>query len=127
MSNANKGRCFEVHAKAIALPMSEAEFPVFADFIKSLPRADCRLVHGVVVGTDELDGIEHGHAWIETEDFVIDLTGGENGLIVPRSLYYAIAQVVDEPGKLARYTYAETASLLCRTEHFGPWDLECEL
>ncbi len=87
---------------------------------------DAKLVHAEVSGQKALKGIRYCHGWIERGDVVIDVA---NGTIneYPKELYYAIADVVDQPGTIAKYDRQQALKMMLREEHYGPWELVCEL
>ncbi len=94
---------------------------------------DWRLVHGEVIGTKPLAGKHFGHAWLEkTEDFnghkhVMVLDCANNRYTeLPRDFYYDVGGIVDEPGKLFRYTAEEARRNGIQTGHYGSWELEIE-
>ena len=94
---------------------------------------DWMLVHGEVVGTRAIEGKRYGHAWLEnTQDFgghkfvmVLDCANGRN-VELPADYYYQVGGIVDEPGKLFRYTADEARRLGVRTGHYGSWELDIE-
>lgn len=96
-----KGQCYEKAAKAI---------------IQGLDIPALRLCHGQPVGQGPIEGIKHGHAWLELGDIVIDpSTGG----VFRTEQYYRIGQIKNKEVK--RYTRLEAIRMLVQTEHYGPW------
>ena len=91
-----------------------------------------RLVHAEVVGTGGIKGKHFGHAWLEkTEDFrgfkhvmVLDCANNRN-VELPKNFYYDVGGVVDESGKLFRYT-ADEARIGVQSGHYGSWELDIE-
>lgn len=92
---------------------------------------DFTLVHGEVSHSD-FPKLRYTHAWVEQQ---IELQPGikiilvhdpSNGKYVqlPRELYYHLGRIVDEPGKLARYTWDQARRKAYTTGHYGPWDLD---
>ena len=92
-----------------------------------------RLVHAEVVGQGAIKGKHFGHAWLEkTEDMhghkmtmVLDCANGRNTEL-PRDFYYDMGGIVDEPGKLFRYTADEARRNGVETGNYGSWELEIE-
>lgn len=92
-----------------------------------------RLVHAEVIGTGGIKGKHFGHAWLEkTENFhgskqvmVFDCANNRN-VELPRDFYYDIGGVIDEPGKLFRYTADEARRNGVRFGHYGSWELDIE-
>jgi GNAT superfamily N-acetyltransferase len=103
-----------------------------------------RLVHGVVTGQGELEGVRFDHAWVEHSQkpeipadapitaeqramleqmepmtIVIDNSNGLD-IEIPAVMYYRIGQI--DPTTVARYTYEEMARNMVTYEHYGPWD-----
>lgn len=93
------------------------------------------LVHAEVVGSrgSAIAGKHFGHAWLETRKsfgehsvtFVSDQSNGRN-IELPQDFYYDMGGVIDEPGKLFRYTIDEARRWALQTGHFGSWELEVE-
>jgi len=89
------------------------------------------LVHGEVSHGD-FPELRFTHAWIEQQvellpgvrmTLVIDRSNGRN-VQIPKELYYLFGRIVDEPGKLARYTRDQARRMAFETGHYGPWDLD---
>lgn len=78
------------------------------------------LVHGEVVGQGQIVGIRHGHAWCETDGWVIDTSNGRY-IRVPSEVYYELGQIGDN---LKRYTMKDLQQWVRKTGHWGPWELE---
>jgi len=82
-----------------------------------------RLVHGIVTGTKEIDGIKHVHAWIEWErggiKFVTDKSNG-NDVVVRCDDFYTIGRI--DQSSIIRYTWGMVNELVDASEHWGPWD-----
>lgn len=81
------------------------------------------LVHGIPTGQGPIAGVRHGHAWIELEDQVIDISNGKN-LRCPKVVYYAIGNIREE--ECIRYSREEARRWVLETEIWGPWELEVE-
>lgn len=87
--------------------------------------SDPMLVHGLVVGEGSIEGVEHGHCWIEDGDVVYDFSNGRT-LIHRKSEYYRLGRIRDEADRLYRYTPEEVRRKILDFEHWGPRDLESE-
>lgn len=130
-----EGDCFPAAAHVMLDKMSDPDVD------------DYRLVHGVVTGQEELDGVRFDHAWVErtervpipadlldklspeqrerfdgaTFEYVIDRSNGGNVNML-RARYYHLGQI-DET-EVRRYTIREAMKAMARTGHYGPWDDE---
>lgn len=78
------------------------------------------LVHGMVNGQGALEGKRFGHAWIETNDTVLDHSNGRK-LEVPKDLYYAIGGIREEDNKY--YNRDESLKWILKAKHWGPWEM----
>ncbi len=93
-----------------------------------------RLVHGEVIGQGKLLGRHYGHAWLETTIEIrkgitlvmINDCSNSRNVELPRDVYYRFGGIVDEPGKLFRYTVDEARKYGVRTGHYGSWELDIE-
>jgi len=109
------GNCFEIHGKF----MQDALF--------DKTKEGFTLVHAEVSGQQHLKGLRFGHAWLEKDGLVFDYTNSKIIENVPKELYYILGAVIEAPGKYARYTEREINKMVCKYEHWGPWELDCEL
>ena len=76
-----------------------------------------RLVHGVVSGSGQIDGVRHVHAWIEVGDLCLNISAsGRTGLY--RSLFYRAGKI----GRTVRYTLEDAVYLAVNDDDCGPWD-----
>jgi hypothetical protein len=77
------------------------------------------MVHGIVRGQGKIDGLFHGHAWLEFNahgfEFVVDPSYTS---VMPKDDYYQLGHI----SYTKRYTFPEAFDLLCQTSHCGPWD-----
>ena len=88
-------------------------FRVAAESLMSIPHGT--LVHGIVTGQGNLDGIKYSHAWVEAGDKVIDDTVP---VVMNKSEYYAMGNI-----EITRkYSYKEALEQMVKTENYGPWD-----
>lgn len=78
------------------------------------------LCHGTAIGRGPIEGVAHGHAWVETDDgaFVIDPSNGREAF-VPKPLYYNLGLI--DPDLVVRYPAREAIQMLLHHEHYGPW------
>lgn len=110
------GDCFVVHGRHIAKYM----FHTKCD--------NLLLVHGEVIGQGNLSGIPYGHCWLEdtNTNMVTDMSNNRT-LTMDRDEYYLLGNVDVESGnKLFRYTAKQVREFIDITEHWGPWELDCE-
>jgi hypothetical protein len=81
---------------------------------------DAKLVHGMVAGQGQLDGVRFGHCWVEDGDTVYDHSNGRK-LDIPKPVYYAIGQI--DPKECYYYTKQEAVKFMVDTGHYGPWEM----
>ncbi len=90
---------------------------------------DWRLVHAEVVGQGAIAGKHFGHAWLEHDQghmiMVVDCSNNRN-IELPKDFYYDMGGVVDEPGKLFRYTAEEARRNGVQSGHYGSWELDID-
>lgn len=79
------------------------------------------LVHGIVTGQGDIEGIQFGHAWVEDGNRVIDVSNGRN-IQLPKQFYYKLGKIK----KTKRYKREEALKKMLETGHFGPWELKSE-
>lgn len=84
---------------------------------------EMKLVHAYVTGQGGVEGKRFSHAWNEIGDIVFDYSNGRK-VVMRREQYYKIGQVSTEPGEYAVYDDIETAKMIARNKHWGPWDLD---
>ena len=78
---------------------------------------EVKLVHGVVTGQGELDGIQFSHAWIEVNGIVLDMSNGRE-VVMPKNLYYKLGKI-----KITReYDYEDMLKMIDKYGTYGPWD-----
>ena len=99
------------------------------------------ICHGRPTGQGPIEGVIHGHAWVEVEqeveipdeapDEIKAAFGGQvlvtvfdrsNGhdIVYPRELYYAIGRMRKD--EVARYSLDNTYLYMEEFGHYGPWD-----
>ncbi len=93
------GNCYQDHFELIA----DAEKP-------------WRLVHGRPTLTVP-PYCQFGHAWLELDDTVFDITNGYSG---PRDVYYALGKIDLANNKY--YTKGRAINLARKHMHYGPWE-----
>lgn len=85
------------------------------------------LVHAEITGQGPIEGLRHGHAWVEDGEMVIDRSNGRD-IRLPRLLYYALARLHSEfppfEANMHRYDWDAASARMVEHEHWGPWDLE---
>lgn len=106
------GDCYQAAGQYM---MSKCQFDKFAC-------DDMVIVHGEVMGQGQLMGVTFGHAWIESNNMVIDVSNGRN-ITLPIGIYYAIG-MIGEIDNFIKYTWEEAREKITEFEHWGPWDLE---
>ena len=124
------GDCYEaaLHFAAWTVPVDE--------------RDAYRVVHGYPTVQGPIEGIVHGHAWVERTDplpddlpeifadsaaslftTVIDKSNGKD-LEMPVALYYGYGSIYRE--ECHYYTVEEAVRLALESGHYGPWHDESE-
>jgi len=84
-----------------------------------LNHKDATLVHGIVTGQCEIEGVRYGHAWVEFRHNGLDIVFDPSiDKAFPKDLYYSIGEI--EYTK--RYTLDEALLILTEQQHYGPWD-----
>lgn len=106
MKNSIKGRCFDLTAD---FALQRYRDP--PESTKNL-----RLVHGLITGQGPIEGILHGHAWLEF-----------NGRVVFDPSYNWFGSVADfyeiaRPKQIIKYTLIEAVQAMLEQGHKGPWE-----
>jgi len=113
------GNCYEVAAN---LMLDLMRYPHLAD-----NKHNIELCHAEPLGQGPINGIRHGHAWLEFYDtytdmvWVIDYSNGKQ-VEMPQVMYYKVGHI--EPEKVKRYKQDEVPQMLLEHEHYGPWEDE---
>lgn len=80
-----------------------------------------RLVHGLVHGQGNLEGIVYGHAWVldkEKDEIYDDTVPSLKGKGFNARLYYWMGKIATS----FEYTYEEAQKEALRTGNYGPWN-----
>ena len=75
------------------------------------------LCHGQAIGRDEIEGVKHGHAWLEREGKAYDYSNGMTGVFTQED-YYKLGNIID----IKRYTPKQASTLMAKTNHYGAWN-----
>ena len=102
MKTNGNGNCYEVAGRLILNAISDDVF----------------LCHGDVVGMGKIEGIIHGHAWIEINNYVIDQSN-KNNVYLSTQKYYKLARI--SGNKVKKYNRKKALLMMKKTMHFGPW------
>lgn len=78
---------------------------------------DALVCHGLAEGRGPIEGVYHGHAWVELGPLVIDRSNGAD-FAGPAVLYYALGNLKN----VRRYRQDEVRRLLLEHQHYGPWE-----
>ena len=81
---------------------------------------DAKLVHGMVSGQGQLEGVRFGHCWVEVGDKVLDHSNDREQEL-PKDIYYLLGRI--DPKECHYYTPEEASKKMVDTGHFGPWDM----
>lgn len=82
-----------------------------------------KLCHGEPLGQGPIEGIRHGHAWVEFYDFhtdmwwVIDKSNGKD-VEIPQVIYYNVGDIIN----VKRYDIEDVPVLLLEHGTYGPWE-----
>lgn len=77
---------------------------------------DVYVVHGEPLGRGPIKGERYGHAWLEVNGEVFDLTVDAEP--IDRTVYYALGRIEDP----RRYSGDQVRSFLVDSGHYGPWE-----
>lgn len=81
------------------------------------------LVHAEVSGQGAISGLRYGHAWVEDDLYVYDLSNGRE-IVFPKQLYYAMGNVTTVSPQFYKYTFGEAVKKMVESGHYGYWDLK---
>jgi len=99
----------------------EAAYKKLYEVFREHPEA--KLVHAIVTGQGEIKGVQHGHAWVEIGDTVLDYSNGRT-IKMPKQIYYAIGNVdPSNSDEYKTYSFKEMADISMDQGTYGPWEL----
>ena len=81
---------------------------------------NAKLVHGMVSGQGQLEGVRFGHCWVEVGDKVLDHSNDQKREL-DKQLYYLLGRI--DPKECHYYTPEEASKKMVDIGHFGPWDM----
>jgi ribosomal protein L37AE/L43A len=81
------------------------------------------VIHAEVSGQGQLSGFRYGHAWVEDDLYVYDLSNGRE-IVFPKQLYYAMGNVTTVSPQFYKYTFGEAVKKMVDSGHYGYWDLK---
>jgi hypothetical protein len=103
------GDCFEAAYKKL--------YQVFRE------HPEAKLVHAIVTGQGPIKGVQHGHAWVEIGDTVLDYSNGRT-IEMPKQIYYAVGNVdPSNSDEYKTYSFKEMADISMDQGTYGPWEL----
>ncbi len=99
----------------------EAAYKKLYEVFREHPEA--KLVHAIVTGQGPIKGVQHGHAWVEIGDTVLDYSNGRS-IEMPKQIYYAVGNVDPNNSKEYKtYSFKEMADISLDQGTYGPWEL----
>ena len=81
---------------------------------------NAKLVHGMVSGQGQLEGVRFGHCWVEVKDKCLDHSNDKEQEL-PKDIYYLLGRI--DPAECHYYTPEEASKKMVDIGHFGPWDM----
>ena len=110
------GNCYEAAAKFVWAHLDRALL----------------VCHGEPLGQGPIDGVRHGHAWVEEEiglgkhklTVVHDVSNGKTIEGMPVALYYAVGRI--DSDTVQRYDLHAANLMMLKTRHYGPWEEDHE-
>lgn len=105
---------------------------MYAQSLSSEEHATHRVCHGEPLGQGPIEGVRHGHAWVERSQVVrfpdvdveqiivtcIDKSNGKD-IEVPAELYYRLGDI--DPVEVKRYEVEAATRFAWKFGHYGPW------
>jgi hypothetical protein len=82
-----------------------------------------KLVHAEILGQGPIEGLHHGHAWVEFKGKAFDKSNGRN-LVMDAKKYREMARVKEAGNNVHEYTWPEAKRKCVETGIYGPWDLK---
>ena len=99
----------------------EAAYKKLYEVFRKNPEA--KLVHAIVTGQGEIKGVQHGHAWVEIGDKVLDYSNGRT-IEMPKQIYYAVGNVdPSNSDEYKTYSFKEMADISMDQGTYGTWEL----
>ena len=99
----------------------EAAYKKLYDVFRDHPEA--KLVHAIVTGQGDIKGVQHGHAWVEIGNTVLDYSNGRT-IEMPKQIYYAVGNIdPSNSDEYKTYSYKEMADISMDQGTYGPWEL----
>ncbi len=99
----------------------EAAYKKLYEVFRKHPEA--KLVHAIVTGQGPIKGVQHGHAWVEIGDTVLDYSNGRT-IEMPKQIYYAVGNVdPSNSNEYKTYSFKEMADISMDQGTYGPWEL----
>ena len=99
----------------------EAAYKKLYEVFREHPEA--KLVHAIVTGQGPIKGVQHGHAWVEIGDTVLDYSNGRT-IEMPKQIYYAVGNIdPSNSNKYKTYSFKEMADISMDQGTYGPWEL----
>jgi transposase len=99
----------------------EAAYKKLYEVFREHPEA--KLVHAIVTGQGPIKGVQHGHAWVEIGDTVLDYSNGRT-IEMPKQIYYAVGNIdPSNSDEYKTYSYKEMADISMDQGTYGPWEL----
>ena len=99
----------------------EAAYKKLYEVFREHPEA--KLVHAIVTGQGPIKGVQHGHAWVEIGNTVLDYSNGRT-IEMPKQIYYAVGNVdPNNSDKYKTYSFKEMADISMDQGTYGPWEL----
>jgi len=117
------GDCFIVAADMMTFGHMLGDHYYMGDYPLD-KRSNFHMVHAIVTGQGEIQGLDYEHAFIVdtkgsndvNDHIVIDFSKG-NEVVLPKVFYYALGNVRE----VGVYSSEETRGNLLKFKHFGPW------
>lgn len=88
---------------------------------QALHNKSLRLVHGIVTGQGQLNGVKYDHAWVEdiSKKLVYDYSNGRQ-IVLPSDVYYRLGKITNTK----KYTFNQMLDMSIKYRTYGPWDLD---
>ena len=81
---------------------------------------DLVLVHAMVTGRKETEGIRHGHAFVlNTLTGMVFDDSNDKKKVIPAVVYISVGEITTKESHV--YTHQDMRKELLKHEHWGPW------